>query len=181
MSEILTKPQLKEKLIQSINAFNQLVDSLDKEAFELSPNGKWSAGQDLKHVKNANRIFGVVFSMPLFLLNLVYGKANRPSKHLEVFKQKYADKSKMGGIKAPPYLVPKKVFFNEKVALMVAHQRSGEYLIKRLDGFSEAELDQNIMVHPLFGKVTIREMFMSIFIHIDHHYQLTVHKLNIKV
>ena len=54
---------------------------------------------------------------------------------------------------------------------------SGEYLLKCLDKYSETTLDENTMGHPLFGKVTVREMFMSIFMHIYHHNAILLKKL----
>lgn len=177
MNENLTKPELKAHLLKSITNFNTLVESLDKQEFERHSGGKWSAGQDLKHLVKSNRIFGLVFSFPLFLLNLMYGKANRPSRSLSALKMKYTEKANNSGLKAPGYLKPGNLYFEEKEVWIRKHIASGTYLLKRLTKYSESDLDQNIMAHPLFGKVTVREMFMSIFIHIDHHHEILHKKL----
>lgn len=177
MNEILTKEDLKNHLLQSISAFNSLIESLDREKFESQPGGKWSPGQDLKHLIKSNRIFGVVFSLPLFLLNFMYGKANRPSRSMSALKMKYAEKASKNAIQAPSYLLPGKIHFEEKAGLIAKHNTSGDYLLKRLEKYSATDLDQNIMGHPLFGKVTVREMFMSIFIHIEHHHEILLKKL----
>jgi hypothetical protein len=66
MNENLTKAELKAHLLKSMTDFNSLVESLDKQEFESQPGGKWSAGQDLKHLVKSNRTFGLVFSLPLF-------------------------------------------------------------------------------------------------------------------
>jgi len=177
MSEILTKEELKAHLLKSIADFNNLDESLDKQEFERQPAGKWSAGQDLKHLVKSNRTFGIVFSLPLFLLNLMYGKANRPSRSLSALKIKYVEKAGNAGLKAPGYLKPGNVYIGVKNAWIQKHNASGAYLLKCLDRYAESDLDKNIMGHPLFGKVTVREMFMSIFIHINHHEALLLKKL----
>lgn len=177
MNERHTKTDLKVHLLKSITDFNTLVESLDKQEFERQSGGKWSAGQDLKHLVKANRTFGLVFSLPLFLLNLAYGKANRPSRSLSELEMKYAEKANNIVLQAPAYLVPGKIDLAEKEDWIRKHNASGAYLLKRLDRYSEADLDENTMGHPLFGKVTVREMFMSIFMHIDHHHAILLKKL----
>jgi hypothetical protein len=90
---------------------------------------------------------------------------------------KYTEKANNSGLKAPGYLKPGNLYFEEKEVWIRKHIASGTYLLKRLTKYSESDLDQNIMAHPLFGKVTVREMFMSIFIHIDHHHEILHKKL----
>ena len=177
MNENLTKAELKAHLLKSITDFNSLIESLDKPEFERQLGGKWSAGQDLNHLVKSNRTFGLVFSLPLFLLNFMYGKANRPSRSLSALKTKYAEKANNSGLQAPGYLKPVKIYAEEKEVWIRKLNASGEYLLKCLDRFSESALDKNIMGHPLFGKVTVREMFMSIFMHIDHHHAILLKKL----
>lgn len=177
MNEILTKAELKAYLLKSITDFNTLVESLDKQEFERQSGGKWSAGQDLKHLVKSNRTFGLVFSSPLFLLNFMYGKANRPSRSLSALKMKYAEKANNIVLQAPAYLVPGKIDLAEKEDWIRKLNASGEYLLKCLDKYSESALDENLMGHPLFGKVTVREMFMSIFMHIYHHHAILLKKL----
>ena len=87
------------------------------------------------------------------------------------------EKCKNLGLQAPGYLKPVKIYVEEKEVWIRKHIASGEYLLKCLDRFSESALDKNIMGHPLFGKVTVREMFMSIFMHIDHHHEILLKKL----
>jgi hypothetical protein len=168
VNEILTKAELKAHLLKSITDFNSLVESLDKQEFERQPGGKWSAGQDLNHLVKSNRTFGLVFSLPLFLLNFMYGKANRPSRSLSALKTKYAEKANNSGLQAPGYLKPGKIYAEEMEVWIRKLNASGEYL---------TTLDENTMGHPLFGKVTVCEMFMSIFMHIYHHHAILLKKL----
>ena len=43
------KPQIISALNEKIDAFNSYIEPLTKEQFEVTPNGKWSAGQNLDH------------------------------------------------------------------------------------------------------------------------------------
>jgi len=48
-------------------------------------------------------------------------------------------------------------------------------LARRIDRFSETQLDQLILPHPLLGKLTLREMLYFTIYHVQHHQkQLTI-------
>ena len=44
------KPQIIFALNEKIDAFNNYIEPLSKEQFEATPNGKWSAAQNLDHL-----------------------------------------------------------------------------------------------------------------------------------
>ena len=47
----------------------------------------------------------------------------------------------------------------------------------RIDSFSEKDLDNYILPHPLLGKLTIREMLFFTIYHVQHHEVLTLKNL----
>ena len=59
-----SKSSITSGLHQSVNQFNELVSSLDSKEFELNPNNKWSAGQDLVHLIKVLRIVNIGFTLP---------------------------------------------------------------------------------------------------------------------
>lgn len=46
-------------------------------------------------------------------------------------------------------------------------------LCASLDSFTEKELDQYVLPHPLLGKLTLREMMFFTIYHVQHHEVLT--------
>jgi len=159
---------LQSEMRRSTTDFLSLARDLNPADFEKNPGGKWSAGQDLHHLVKTLRIVRLGLSTPLFVWRLFYGKANRPSKSCLVFEEQY--KVKMSaGIKAPSYVLPKAVFYRDRENLMTRFHTLTEDFCRKLDSFSEGELDGVVVPHPLFGKVTLREMIMAAWMHQDHH------------
>ncbi len=63
--------------------------SLNKEQFENTSGGKWSAGQNLYHLILSIQPLQSAFSLPKFILSFLFGKANRQSKSYEALVEKY--------------------------------------------------------------------------------------------
>lgn len=53
-----------------------------------------------------------------------------------------------------------------------------DQLIKSIQKYSEQELDQTILPHPLLGKITLREMLYFTIYHVEHHHHLTKNNLS---
>ncbi len=51
-------------------------------------------------------------------------------------------------------------------------------LCKRMNKYSEEELDKYILPHPLMGKVTLREMLYFTIYHVQHHEKQIFPNLN---
>jgi hypothetical protein len=51
--QIQNKSQIISALNENVDAFNNYIAPLTKEQFEVSPGGKWSAGQNLDHLIRA--------------------------------------------------------------------------------------------------------------------------------
>ncbi len=49
--------------------------------------------------------------------------------------------------------------------------------MKRVDSFSEAQLDALILPHPLLGKLTLREMLYFTIYHVQHHEKQALHNI----
>jgi hypothetical protein len=46
-----------------------------------------------------------------------------------------------------------------------------------MDKFSEAQLDEYVLPHPILGKLTIREMLYFTIYHATHHHLATLKNL----
>ena len=174
---IADRPYIANKIIESVQTFNQLIQELDADQFEKSVEGKWSAGQDLAHLIKTLKIIGLAFILPKVLLKLLYGEANRPSRSPEELYEKYKGNLAKGG-KAPAAFIPKKVRFAKADELLQQHEYYGKLLIKRLNKISEKDLDTYLLPHPLIGRITLREMLCFTFIHTNHHYRALENKLH---
>lgn len=155
-------------LREKVDDFNNYIRSLDRESFEFSPGGKWSAGQNLDHLVRAVRPLQLAYSLPKFILKLLFGVANRPSRTFEELVSKYKNKLAAGGRASGPF-IPPPVSFERKEKLIRFYEKQKERLIRKIRRLNEKDLDTYILPHPLLGKLTLREMLFFTVHHNEHH------------
>ena len=168
---VYNKSEIIVALDKNITEFNNYILSLDKDQFEISPEGKWSAGQNLEHLIRAIKPLQPAFGLPKFILKIFFGKANRPSKSYEDLVAKYKSKLAGGGKASGPY-IPPLVHFKNKEALVKKYELQKQKLIRKTEKQKENELDKYILPHPLLGKITLREMLFFTIYHNEHHLEI---------
>jgi hypothetical protein len=164
----MTKNEIIEALRENHNAFVAKLQTLSEQAFLASPANKWTAGQHLEHIVLSTAPLALGLRMPKFLLRLVFGKANRPSKSYEDLVLKYQITLKNGG-KATGRFIPKAVAWAQKEKLIQRLQKNVEALVQSLAKYTETDLDMLVAPHPLLGKLTLREMLYFTAYHVTHH------------
>jgi hypothetical protein len=169
--QIHDKPQIIAALSEKIDAFNNYITPLNKEQFEATPNGKWSAGQNLDHLILAIKPLQLAYGLPKFALTILFGKTNRPSRTYDELVTKYKTKLAAGGKASKPF-IPPKINFEKKDELIKKYNDQKQKLISKIEKQSEADLDKYILPHPLLGKVTLREMLYFTIHHNEHHLEL---------
>ena len=172
------KEFLHSHLNRSTAEFLSVLGPLDREAFERNTGGKWSAGQDLAHLVKTLRVISLGLGLPPGVFRLFLGKPNRPSRPYDQFSARYREKMS-AGIQAPSYVLPPKVVFADRDRLIGRLRELNDGICRKLTTMKEQTLDEYIVPHPLFGKITLREFFMAIWLHTDHHTALLKKKLEI--
>ena len=167
------KPQIISTLTEKVDEFNNYTSSLNKEQFESTPNGKWSAGQNLDHLIRAIKPLQLAYSLPKFALTILFGKTNRPSKTYDEVVTKYKTKLAAGGKASGPF-IPPTIKFEKKDELIKKYDQQKQKLISKIEKQSETDLDKYILPHPLLGKVTLREMLYFTIHHNEHHLNLLI-------
>jgi hypothetical protein len=172
----MDKTQISEMLIQKHRFFSEELQRLSDSDFTFSPSGKWSAGQQLDHIIRSTSPVNLVFSFPGILLTLLFGKANRPSKTYEGLVEKYQSKLALGG-KAPGQFIPKNVSMKQRDQLIKKLEHIIVSLTKKSEKYTEEQLDNFLLPHPLLGKLTFREMLYFTTYHIQHHHKQVIANL----
>src|SRR5579862_6673992 len=111
------KPQIIAALNEKVDAFNKYISSLNKEQFEDSPNGKWSAEHNLDHLIRAIKPLQIAYSLPKFVLTILFGKTNRASRAYDELVIKYEARLTAGGKASRPF-IPPAVSFEKKAGLI---------------------------------------------------------------
>lgn len=169
--QIQDKPQIISSLNEKVDAFNDYVLPLNKEQFESTPNGKWSAGQNLDHLIRAIKPLQLAYRLPKLALLILFGKTNRPSRTYDELVTKYKTKLAAGGKASGPF-IPPVIGFEKKEELIRKYATHKQKLITKIEKQSERDLDSYILPHPLLGKVTLREMLYFTIHHNEHHLEL---------
>jgi hypothetical protein len=179
MSEkIYNKQEVIAALNEKTDAFNNFILALNKEQFETAPDGKWSAGQNLDHLIRSIKPLQLAYSLPKFILWILFGKANRPSKNYEVLVAKYKVKLAAGGRASGPF-IPPDISFEKKSGLIKKYENQKKKLVAKIEAQDEEDLDRYILPHPLLGKVTLREMLFFTVYHNEHHLSLLKNRLQV--
>ncbi len=175
----MTKSEILEKLEINHNQFISYLDSLNEEEFEFALPEKWSAGQQLQHIVLSVKPLAQGFILPRFMLKVIFGKTNRPSRSFDALVARYNEKLALGG-RASGAFVPKKVTFEEKSKLFIILKKYVSAIIKHISAYSDADMDLMILPHPLLGKLTVREMLYFTAHHVFHHQELVKQYLSQK-
>lgn len=166
-----TKDEIALQLDEKVTAFVRYINSLSRVEFEAAPPAKWSAGQNLDHLVKAIQPLQLPFRLPKFILNFMFGKANRPSKTYDELVAKYNRKLAEGG-KASGRFIPPVIAFENKESLIRIYGLQKVKLINKIKKQTEEDLDTYILPHPLLGKITLREMLFFTIYHNQHHLEL---------
>ncbi len=167
----MSKNEILALLEKNHMQFIDYLNALSLGDYEFSAPEKWSAGQQLNHIVLSVRPLALGFILPKFILKLFFGKANRPSKSYEALVAKYTEKLKQGG-RATAAFTPKKVYYSGKSDLIAQLHKHLRAIGSHLENYTEYDLDEMILPHPLLGKITVREMLYFTAHHVNHHHLL---------
>ncbi|NAY92179.1 DinB family protein [Muricauda sp. JGD-17] len=163
----MDKRSIIDSLIQRHEEFGQYLASLSKEDFEINRKEKWSAGQDLDHILKSIKPLSEILSNKEFIA-AKFGKGNGTSSDYENLVRRYKGKLTEGGT-AFGNFIPEKINWSKKADLLqLLHQRI-EKITESLRGYTEEELDELLLPHPLLGALTVREMLYFTNYHVVHH------------
>lgn len=170
---------IKEELIRQHQAFTTYVDELSVDHFLATPNKKWSAGQQLAH------IFMSVHPVAKLVANKAvmrekFGTLDRESRSYENLVSDYL-KVLAGGAKAGPRFTPEETPLSEKASLIDGITSDIASIIEQLEDYSEEEIEQLVIPHPVMGPFTLREMLMFTIYHVQHHLKSIQENLSLTI
>ncbi len=163
----MEKEELKHLLLLQHDNYIKRIQSLNDSQLLIASPGKWNAVQLLDHIVRSVSPVSLALSLPAFLLRLIFGTANRKSRSYEELVARYHDKLKAGGRASGRFVPPPRPNSVEKLSAKLT--KVVQVLTKRIDRFSETQLDRLILPHPLLGKLTLREMLYFTIYHVQHH------------
>ncbi len=163
----MQKTDIQNLLNNSFTDFAAFIETLSDHRFIVSPEGKWSAAQQLDHLIRSAKPVNKALGLPRFFLRW-FGTPAGPSRSFEEIKENYRTMLKNGAVTARPY-IPHVTEAEQKQLLLKQFALQKDKMLLQIDNWSEQELDRYQGPHPLLGKLTIREILYFTAYHNYHH------------
>lgn len=165
---IKTKQQIIAELGDSFNSLADICTQVKHEHFNISNDGKWSAGENIQHLVNATKMTNVAFNVPKFVHVLLYGKPDRTSHSCSKVIDNYQKQLEHGAKASGPYIPKKRDYQREVLQQRIKVQ--GDKLIAAINNkWTEEQLDKYVIKHPILGLLTLRELAYFTIYHNGHH------------
>ena len=164
----------KEEIIVLLEEKHQTLlkwlEDQEDEKWEIGPQDKWTTGQQILHLLQSISKLNMALTIPKFILNSRFGKANRKVRDYDsVVKRYHARLKDANGATFGPSRNMKIPKIRDKSYLMDRIQTENKKLQYKTNKWSDEQLDSIILPHPLMGKMPVREMIMWTAYHVEHH------------
>ena len=149
-----------------------MISALSHDQFIAKPSPEiWSIAEEFDHViKSASALYSGLKVSP-FILKWEFGKPNRPMRSYDEVMSRYTEKiaTVNGKALAPsPFRAEEGKVFDKQD--MLNHWASmGVKFEKRMNKWSDKNLDKVLLTHPLLGKMMVRELLYFTHFHTNHH------------
>ena len=165
-----------------IKAFNERhlkvidhVSKLNEEQFNFHLPGKWTAGQQLRHLYLCLKPLTKGLASKQYILEK-FGTLQRPNLSYQEVVMNYVIVLNDGG-KAPDKFVPAPEESKDREQLNKDLKQVLKDISDLLSTYSEEELDTLVLPHPLLGIISLREMFYLMVSHADQHREISIRDL----
>lgn len=166
----MTKPALKEALQERFRNLAKETEHVDEAQFFAPIGEKWSIAENILHLTQSVKGLNQGLSFPKEVLVRQFGKIDRPNYDYDGVVKAYL--TILGtGVKARGAFVPLLPENPSKAILINSFIKHHETLANYLDEWSEIELDEIAIKHPVLKLMTIREMYYFMHYHIGHHHK----------
>ena len=172
----MTKQEILQKLAEGFSIVDDTLRNADDAVFYVRKDNKWSIAENCKHLSLSVKPLNTAFSLPNFTL-LFFGKLNREARTYDEMGTKYLQKLAEGAV-APEQFVPEKIEVGKKESLIQELEKINDSFLKKVDDFTEEDLDKYLIPHPVLGKLTIREMLYFTIYHTLHHHKAILFQQN---
>ncbi len=165
---IKSKAEIITELGESFNALGDVCKQVRDDKFNVSIDGKWSAGENIQHLVSATKMTSIAFNVPKFMHVMLYGRPHRTSHAYTKVIDNY-QKQLNQGAKASGVYIPKKRDY-ERAVLQARVQHAGNRLISSIENkWTEEQLDKYVIKHPILDLLTLRELAYFTIYHNSHH------------
>ncbi len=159
--------QLAAAVDQSYADIQTQIEAVNDTQFHQRKQEKWSVGENVDHlVRSTMGIASILGRDKTFFQQ--FGAPDRPSFSYPDISAQYF--SLIQGRTAPANVTPDAANPTSQAALRESWATIRTKIKERLAAnWTEEELDQHLLPHPAFGKLTMREILYFVIFHNYHH------------
>ncbi len=163
-----TREELRDALYSSFSAVDSVASAATEDQFHYRPQGiKWSMGENLDHLVRSSMGLASALGRPKDFF-AQFGAPDQPSRPYPELANRYF--VNMRGAKSLPNFAPDPNSPKTREELLNSWEMICEKFEDRLEQYwTEEELDQYVLQHPRFGKLSMREMLCFTIYHNYHH------------
>ncbi len=167
----MNKPTLIEFLQAGFEEASTLGRTTPTTAFYYKPaNNVWSAAENMQHLTQSVQPLNRLFDRPKSYFAEKWGYASHASRSYQEVITAYH--TALGtGIIATGVFVPLSPN-TDLDGLLSEFTQANDLLIRHLANWTEEELDEYVIPHPLLGPLTVREMMLFTAYHTRHHLEI---------
>jgi hypothetical protein len=160
--------QIREGWSQAVEETADLFRSYSEVDFSAARDGRWTIAKNLDHLTRAAQPVAKGLGLPKFLIRWKLGRGPGSSRSLMEVQKIYKD-ILAEGAQVQGRFIPEGMTSQKKA--LAEWEACGKLLLKKLGRWSDAELDQYQVPHPLIGMLTMREILFFTIFHTHHHLQ----------
>ncbi|HEX8395694.1 MAG TPA: DinB family protein [Longimicrobium sp.] len=176
------KPGLVHALAQVEGEVAAFFGGLSDAGFVHRVGDAWTPAEHLHHLNVSVSAVAKALGYPKLVPGLLFGRARQPSRTYAQVRHAYRAVLAGGGgasgryvpprVEAAPAEVPAR-----RAELLARWARVNARLRAGVETWSDAQLDQLRLPHPLLGKLTVREMLFFTLYHNQHHIEAAQRRL----
>ncbi len=174
----MTKSELKTALEECYKIIVSDVENMSETQFFTPIGEKWSVAENVLHLTQSVKSLNQGLALPKVFLAQQFGKIDRPTMSYQEVVERYLAVLATG-VTARGGFVPQMPENPEKEILINSFVKHHQVLADFLNDWSEAELDEYCIKHPVLKTLTIREFYYFMHYHILHHRRAILLGLNL--
>lgn len=141
------------------------------EPFRRRSPAKWSAAEQVEHLRLSVRPLTLSFLIPRFVLG-IFGTARPPGRTCDEVVADYQGRLARGAKASGPFIPARLTGDEDLPRLLTAFQQGYAAYAAKLAAAEDASLDSSRLPHPILGRLSIREMAFFTLYHLGHHHAL---------
>lgn len=164
----MAKSDLIKEIQDQCRELHQLMAGCDETMLNRKPGEKWSMAEQAEHLCKSVSPVNLAMALPKITF-YVFGRVSfsRPYDEIVTIYRSKLD----SGARASSAFVPPAGKQWAKSDLLARFDQAHETYVKRLNAWTEEDLDTYRLPHPIIGALTMREMAFFTRYHLGHHYR----------